>query len=57
MSNYQFAAVLAGIPATLGMAHLAMYLRFGIPAEGWASLTCLFLSVPGWVKLFRTKNK
>lgn len=53
VSKRQFISVLAAIPSTIGMCHLAVYLKLGTPAEGWASLTGFFVALPGWMALAR----
>jgi hypothetical protein len=53
VSKRQFISALATIPSTIGMCHLAVYLKLGTPAEGWASLTGFFVALPGWMALAR----
>ena len=53
VSKRQVMSVLAAIPSTIGMCHLAVYLKLGTPAEGWASLTGFFVALPGWMALAR----
>ena len=53
VSGRQFISVLAAIPSTIGICHLAVYLKLGTPAEGWASLTGFFVALPGWMALAR----
>jgi hypothetical protein len=53
VSKRQFISALATIPSTIGMCHLAVYLKLGTPAEGWASLTGFFVALPGWMVLAR----
>ena len=57
VTKRQFMSVLAAIPSTIGMCHLAVYLKLGTPAEGWASLTGLFLALPGWMALARRDRR
>ena len=47
-----YVAAYSTVVSVIGAAHLAMFLDRGNVVDGWAALTCLVLSLPGWLFLY-----